>query len=143
MARPPVTEPNRAADYDDRGVRAMHAVLIELGRILGPYRDAIVVVGGAVLPGDVDSVSPTGNCPRATLRCRLLEQVASSMLEPDAGPTRQSGSQRGAGQQCPANFPPAFSRSKLARVCHHYGRRIRGVRSNACLPTHEGNIPCH
>lgn len=48
MARPPVTAPSRAADYDDRGVRAMHAVLIELGQILGPYRDAIVVVGGAV-----------------------------------------------------------------------------------------------
>jgi hypothetical protein len=48
MARPPLAEPSRAADYDDRGVRAMHAVLIELGQILGPYRDAIVVVGGAV-----------------------------------------------------------------------------------------------
>jgi len=48
MARIPVAEPSRAADYDDRGVHAMHAVLIELGQILGPFRDAIVVVGGAV-----------------------------------------------------------------------------------------------
>jgi hypothetical protein len=48
MARLPVVEPRSAIDYDDRGVRAMHAVLIELGQILGPYRDAIVVVGGAV-----------------------------------------------------------------------------------------------
>jgi hypothetical protein len=48
MAQPPVAVPSRAADYDDRGVRAMHAVLIELGQILGPYRDSIVVVGGAV-----------------------------------------------------------------------------------------------
>jgi hypothetical protein len=37
-----------AEDYEDRGVRAMHAVLIELGQILGPYRGAVVVVGGAV-----------------------------------------------------------------------------------------------
>jgi hypothetical protein len=48
MAQPPVDKPSRAADYDDRGVHAMHAVLIELGQILGPFRDAIVVVGGAV-----------------------------------------------------------------------------------------------
>src|ERR1019366_4468743 len=48
MAQPPVAEPSRVADYDDRGVRAMHAVLIELGQILGPYRDSIVVIGGAV-----------------------------------------------------------------------------------------------
>jgi hypothetical protein len=48
MARFKVTELSRASDYDDRGVRAMHAVLIELGQTLGPYRDAMVVVGGAV-----------------------------------------------------------------------------------------------
>jgi hypothetical protein len=46
MARAPIVEPRSAIDYDDRGVRAMHTVLIELGQILGPYRDAIVVVGG-------------------------------------------------------------------------------------------------
>lgn len=48
MVDPPVAQPLIAEDYEDRGVRAMHAVLIELGQILGPYRDAVVVVGGAV-----------------------------------------------------------------------------------------------
>ncbi len=48
MANRSLVEPRTAVDYDDRGVRAMHAVLIELGQILGPYREAIVVVGGAV-----------------------------------------------------------------------------------------------
>ncbi len=43
---PNVGGPSRATDYDDRGVRAMHAVLIELGQILGSYRDSIVIVGG-------------------------------------------------------------------------------------------------
>lgn len=41
-------EPQAAADYDDRGVRAAYAVLIELGQVLGAYRDKFVVVGGAV-----------------------------------------------------------------------------------------------
>jgi hypothetical protein len=48
MVDPPVVQPLTAEDYEDRGVRAMHAVLIELGQILGPFRDAVVVVGGAV-----------------------------------------------------------------------------------------------
>jgi hypothetical protein len=48
MVDAPITPPLTAQDYEDRGVRAMHAVLIELGQILGPYRDAAVVVGGAV-----------------------------------------------------------------------------------------------
>jgi hypothetical protein len=48
MVDPPVAQPLIAEDYEDRGVRAMHAVLIELGQILGPYRGAVVVVGGAV-----------------------------------------------------------------------------------------------
>ncbi|MGB6449357.1 MAG: hypothetical protein WBE92_01245 [Steroidobacteraceae bacterium] len=48
MVGPPITQLLTAQDYEDRGVRAMHAVLIELGQILGPYRDAVVVVGGAV-----------------------------------------------------------------------------------------------
>jgi len=43
-----MTQQLTAEDYEDRGVRAMHAVLIELGQILGPYRGAVVVVGGAV-----------------------------------------------------------------------------------------------
>ena len=37
-----------AVDYDDRGARAAHAVLVELGQILGAHRDAIVVIGGSV-----------------------------------------------------------------------------------------------
>ena len=48
MVDAPVTNLLTAQDYEDRGVRAMHAVLIELGQILGPYRGAVVVVGGAV-----------------------------------------------------------------------------------------------
>ncbi len=48
MVEPSINQPLTAQDYEDRGVRAMHAVLIELGQILGPYRGAVVVVGGAV-----------------------------------------------------------------------------------------------
>jgi hypothetical protein len=48
MVATPVTQLLTALDYEDRGVRGMHAVLIELGQILGPYKDAVVVVGGAV-----------------------------------------------------------------------------------------------
>jgi hypothetical protein len=40
--------PDIATDYDDRGARAAHAVLVELGQVLGAHRDAIVVIGGAV-----------------------------------------------------------------------------------------------
>jgi hypothetical protein len=43
-----MTEPDIAADYDDRGARAAHAVLVELGQVLGAHRDAIVVIGGSV-----------------------------------------------------------------------------------------------
>jgi hypothetical protein len=43
-----MTAPARANDYDDRGVHAMHTVLIELGQILGSFRDAMVIVGGLV-----------------------------------------------------------------------------------------------
>lgn len=42
MVDPPVAQPLTAEDYHDRGVRAMHAVLIELGQILGPFRGAVV-----------------------------------------------------------------------------------------------------
>ena len=37
-----------AADYDDRSVRAVKSVLVELGQILGSFRDRYVVVGGSV-----------------------------------------------------------------------------------------------
>lgn len=43
-----MSEPNLASDYDDRGAKAAHAVLIELGQVLGAHRDAIVVIGGSV-----------------------------------------------------------------------------------------------
>lgn len=43
-----MSEPDVAADYDDRGARAALAVLVEIGQVLGAHRDAIVVIGGAV-----------------------------------------------------------------------------------------------
>lgn len=43
-----MNEPKVAADYDDRGARAAHAVLVELGQVLGAHREAIVVIGGTV-----------------------------------------------------------------------------------------------
>lgn len=43
-----MSEPNVAADYDDRGARAAHAVLVELGQVLGAHRDAFVIIGGTV-----------------------------------------------------------------------------------------------
>ena len=49
MVDAPVTHLLTAQDYEDRGVHAMHAVLIELGQILGPYRGAVVVVGAGVV----------------------------------------------------------------------------------------------
>ena len=43
-----MSEPSVATDYDDRGAHAAHAVLVEIGQILGAHRDAIVVIGGSV-----------------------------------------------------------------------------------------------
>jgi len=43
-----VIEPAVAIDYEDRGAQAAHAVLVELGQVLGAHRESIVVVGGAV-----------------------------------------------------------------------------------------------
>ena len=43
-----MSEPDRAADYRERDVEAAHAVLIELGQVLGAYREQFVIVGGAV-----------------------------------------------------------------------------------------------
>jgi hypothetical protein len=37
-----------AADYDDRSIRAVKSVLVELGQILGSFRDRYVLVGGSV-----------------------------------------------------------------------------------------------
>jgi hypothetical protein len=43
-----MSEPQVATDYDDRGTRAAHAVLVEIGQVLGAHRDAVVIIGGAV-----------------------------------------------------------------------------------------------
>lgn len=43
-----MSEPSIAGDYDDRGARAAHAVLLELGQVLGAHREAMVVIGGSV-----------------------------------------------------------------------------------------------
>jgi hypothetical protein len=45
-----MSNPQRADDYDDRGARAANNVLVELGQVLGTYRDAFVIIGGLV-PG--------------------------------------------------------------------------------------------
>lgn len=37
-----------AAAYDDRSIQAVKAVLLEIGQILGSYRNKFVVIGGAV-----------------------------------------------------------------------------------------------
>lgn len=41
-------EPKSANDYDDRGARAVYSVLLEIGQVLGAYRDRFVVIGGSV-----------------------------------------------------------------------------------------------
>jgi phage-related protein len=41
-------EPQSAADYDDRSTEAVKSVLIEIGQILGSYKDKFMVVGGLI-----------------------------------------------------------------------------------------------
>lgn len=41
-------EPKSANDYDDAGSRAVLSVLLEIGQVLGAYRDRFVVIGGSV-----------------------------------------------------------------------------------------------
>ena len=41
-------EPDRASDYREREVQAVYSVILELGQVLGSYRDKFVIVGGAV-----------------------------------------------------------------------------------------------
>ena len=43
-----MNEPDIAIDYEERDVKAVYSVLIELGQVLGSWRDKFVVVGGAV-----------------------------------------------------------------------------------------------
>ena len=45
MAR---VDPQRTSDYDDRTTRAVKAVLLEIGQLLGSFRGKFVVIGGAV-----------------------------------------------------------------------------------------------
>ena len=37
-----------ANDYDDAGAQAVLSVLLEIGQMLGAYRDRFVVIGGSV-----------------------------------------------------------------------------------------------
>jgi hypothetical protein len=41
-------EPKSASDYDDVGAQAVFSVLLEIGQVLGAYRDRFVVIGGSV-----------------------------------------------------------------------------------------------
>jgi hypothetical protein len=43
-----VSDPDIASDYDERGSSAAYSVMIELGQVLGAYRQMFVIVGGAV-----------------------------------------------------------------------------------------------
>jgi hypothetical protein len=43
-----MNQPDVARDYDERGSAAAYSVLIELGQVLGAYRQKFVIVGGAV-----------------------------------------------------------------------------------------------
>lgn len=43
-----MTEPSQALEYTQRGAEATERVLIELGHMLGAYRDRLVVIGGIV-----------------------------------------------------------------------------------------------
>ena len=41
-------EPDTANDYGDREVQAVTSVLLEIGQVLGAYKERFVIVGGAV-----------------------------------------------------------------------------------------------
>jgi hypothetical protein len=41
-------EPDTASDYGDREVQAVTSVLLEIGQVLGAYKNRFVIVGGAV-----------------------------------------------------------------------------------------------
>jgi len=48
MAKTVIEDHPPAYAYDDRTIKAVKSVLLEIGQILGSYRDKFVVVGGAV-----------------------------------------------------------------------------------------------
>ena len=41
-------EPQSAIDYEERGASAVIAVLLEIGQVLGAFRERFVIIGGAV-----------------------------------------------------------------------------------------------
>ena len=41
-------DPRHHEEYDSRQVEAAHRVLIDIGQVLGSFRDCLVVVGGWV-----------------------------------------------------------------------------------------------
>lgn len=43
-----MTDPTSAQEYDDRGASAVYSVLLEIGQVLGSYRDRFVLIGGSV-----------------------------------------------------------------------------------------------
>jgi hypothetical protein len=43
-----MTDPKHANAYDDRGASAVYSVLLEIGQVLGAYRDRFVIIGGSV-----------------------------------------------------------------------------------------------
>lgn len=48
MALIPQNDPRSAEAYDDRSTRAVRSVLVEIGQVLGAFKDKFAVVGGAV-----------------------------------------------------------------------------------------------
>jgi hypothetical protein len=48
MAQLTAQEPQSAIDYDDRTTKAVKAVLLEMGQILGSFKGKFAVIGGAV-----------------------------------------------------------------------------------------------
>ncbi|MEP6723109.1 MAG: nucleotidyl transferase AbiEii/AbiGii toxin family protein [Variovorax sp.] len=43
-----MTDPKSANEYDERAARAVYSVLLEIGQVLGAYRDHFVLIGGSV-----------------------------------------------------------------------------------------------
>lgn len=43
-----MTDPKHANEYDGRGASAVYAVVLEIGQVLGAYRDRFVIIGGSV-----------------------------------------------------------------------------------------------
>ena len=43
-------DPRHHEEYDSRQVEVAHRVLINIGPVLGPFRDCLVLVGGWYLP---------------------------------------------------------------------------------------------